>query len=163
MNTYSTREKIMGFIRLALGWVFLWPFLDKLFGLGFATEIGKGWIVGNSPTLGFLSYGTRGPFAEIFQSLAGTLLVDWFFMIGLLFIGLALIFGVFIRIAAYSGSLILLLMWLAAMPPEHNPFIDDHIIYTLMLIALTVVPSDYLSFGRKWKQLGFISKHPILK
>ncbi|MFC4062642.1 hypothetical protein ACFOWE_30465, partial [Planomonospora corallina] len=26
-----------GVARIALGWVFLWAFLDKMFGLGFAT------------------------------------------------------------------------------------------------------------------------------
>ena len=41
-------------IRLALGWVFLWAFLDKLFGLGHATPAKRAWINGGSPTKGFL-------------------------------------------------------------------------------------------------------------
>jgi hypothetical protein len=31
-------------IRIAPGWVFLWAFLDKTFGLGFATTSEKAWI-----------------------------------------------------------------------------------------------------------------------
>src|SRR5688572_9064984 len=37
-------------VRLALGWVFLWAFLDKAFGLGFATSAARAWIDGGSPT-----------------------------------------------------------------------------------------------------------------
>ncbi len=29
-----------------MGWTFFWAFADKLFGLGYATEAGKGWIDG---------------------------------------------------------------------------------------------------------------------
>jgi len=163
MNTYSSQEKLMGLIRLALGWIFFWPFLDKLFGLGFATEVGKGWIAGNSPTFGFLSYGTQGPFSVFFQGLAGNMFVDWLFMAGLFCVGLALILGVFRRIAVCSGILIFILMWLAVLPPEHNPFLDDHIVYSLMLIALAHIPSDFLSFGRKWRELSFVKRHKIFR
>ncbi|RGA01239.1 hypothetical protein DI270_030565 [Microbispora triticiradicis] len=41
--------------RIAIGWVFLWAFLDKLFGWGFATPAAKAWINGGSPTTGFLN------------------------------------------------------------------------------------------------------------
>ncbi|WP_318272177.1 hypothetical protein [Microbispora triticiradicis] len=45
--------------RVAVGWVFLWAFLDKLFGWGFATPAAKAWINGGSPTTGFLKALTR--------------------------------------------------------------------------------------------------------
>src|SRR3989344_2688326 len=70
-------------LRLLMGWTFLWAFFDKLFGLGFATKADKAWILGNSPTYGFLKLGTHGPFASFFQSLAGNVFVDWLFLIGL--------------------------------------------------------------------------------
>ena len=34
--------------RIALGWTFLWAFVDKLFGLGFATAAEDAWINGGS-------------------------------------------------------------------------------------------------------------------
>lgn len=42
-------------LRLSIGFVFLWAFLDKLFGLGYATPGARAWINGGSPTKGFLS------------------------------------------------------------------------------------------------------------
>ena len=77
-------KQLWGLLRIMLGWIFLWPFLDKLFGWGFATEAGQGWLQGGSPTAGFLQFGTKGPLAEYFQSLAGQAWVDWLFMAGLL-------------------------------------------------------------------------------
>jgi thiosulfate dehydrogenase [quinone] large subunit len=41
-------------------------------------------------------------------------------MIGLAGIGIALIAGVGVRIAAVAGSLMLVLMWTAVLPPENN-------------------------------------------
>ena len=127
-------------LRIMMGWIFLWPFLDKLFGLGFATEAGRGWVDGGSPTTGFLEFATRGPFAELFQSMTGAF-ADWLFMIGLLGIGLALLLGIGVRIASVSGALMLVLMWLAALWPEHNPFLDDHLIYAFVLIGTYVTDS----------------------
>jgi len=128
--------KIFAVLRIVLGWIFLWPFFDKLFGLGFATEHGKAWIDGVSPTAGFLLHGTTGPFANIFHALAGNIFVDILFMLGLLGIGLALLLGVAMRLAVYSGSLLLFLMWLALLLPKNNPIIDEHIVYILVLFLL---------------------------
>ena len=49
-------------LRVAVGFIFLWAFLDKFFGLGYATAADKGWIDGGSPTKGFLSGVKVGPF-----------------------------------------------------------------------------------------------------
>lgn len=50
---------------------------DKIFGLGFSTTSDNAWLVGGSPTSGFLTFATQGPFASFFQSLAGSVFVDW--------------------------------------------------------------------------------------
>ncbi|NQV12207.1 DoxX family membrane protein [Candidatus Uhrbacteria bacterium] len=118
-------DYVWSILRIVLGWTFLWPFLDKLYGLGFTTAPEASWLAGGSPTFGFLSFATKGPFAEIFQGLAGNVLVDWLFMLGLLLIGLALILGIGVRIAGYAGVTMMVLMFLAgSIPPEHNPLID---------------------------------------
>ena len=158
------RDLIFPLLRISLGWIFLWPFFDKLLGLNFSTAPDKSWLLGNSPTSGFLQFSTKGPFSEVFQSLIGQTWVDWLFMIGLLLIGLALIFGILTRIAAYSGTLLLLLMWLAALPPEHNPFLDEHIIYSLILIGLTKISSTkYLSFAKAWSKTRLVKKYSFLE
>lgn len=44
----------LALLRLATGWIFLWAFLDKTFGLGFSTPIDRAWINGGTPSQGFL-------------------------------------------------------------------------------------------------------------
>ena len=130
----------LGLARLVLGWMFLWAFLDKVFGWGFTTAADKSWLGGVSPTAGFLKFGTHGPFAGFYQSLAGSAWVDWLFMLGLLFLGLALMLGLASRLAGYLGALLMLILYLGLVPPEHNPVVDEHIVYALLL--LTVAASD---------------------
>lgn len=132
----SKQKIIFNALRLSMGFIFLWAFLDKTFGLGFATVDEKAWIHGGSPTTGFLSFGVKGPFAEIFHSLAGLAVVDWLFMAGLLFVGLTLIFSKYVKLGCYAGSLMLFLMYLALLFPENNPIIDDHIVYILVLLLI---------------------------
>lgn len=155
---------LWGLLRLMMGWIFLWPFLDKVFGLGFATERGSGWIHGSSPTFGFLEFGTRGPFKDIFQPMAGNVLADWLFMIGLLGIGVALVLGIGVRIASVAGAVMLVLMWLAALWPEHNPFLDDHLIYAFVLVGVYVTDAGrYLGFGKPWEESALVRRNPFLK
>src|SRR4030095_68696 len=135
---------VWSLLRISLGFIFLWAFLDKLFGLGFATcrdaksgaidvMCSKAWLEGGSPTTGFLKNGTQGPFADFYQGLAGHAWVDWLFMAGLLLIGLALITGIALKLATISGSLLLFMMWTAALWPANNPVLDEHLVYILVL------------------------------
>lgn len=160
--------------RISLAVIFLWAFFDKLFGLGFATcrsrttdmiEVGcsQAWVQGGSPTEGFLKNGTQGPFAEWFQSLAGMAWVDWLFMVGLLAIGVSLLLGVALRIGAVSGSILLLLMWLAALWPANNPAMDDHLVYIFVLLAIAAFARyQKLSCARYWQKLRIVRKAPWL-
>src|SRR5664279_3412745 len=99
-----------------LSFVFLWAFFDKLFGFGLATLPEKAWLNGGSPTTGLLTCAGKagGPFADLFGSLAGQGWIDVLFMAGLLGIGLALLFGVALRITAVAGVTLLVLMWMAS-------------------------------------------------
>lgn len=56
-----TQMHVWAVLRISLGWIFLWAFLDKTFGLGAATESDNAWVDGGSPTEGYLSFATRGP------------------------------------------------------------------------------------------------------
>lgn len=131
------KEKIVfAAIRISLGFVFLWAFIDKTFGLGFATIAEKAWINGGSPTFGFLTFGTKGPFMDFYQSLAGNPIIDWLFMIGLAFVGITLIINKFVKLGSLAGIAMLFLMYTAALLPENNPVIDDHVIYILVLALI---------------------------
>lgn len=129
-------------LRFAMSLIFLWAFVDKLFGLGFATTTEKAWINGGSPTSGFLLNATRGPLAEFFKGLAGMPVVDWLFMAGLLGVGLTLLLNKFVVWGAVAGSAMLLLMYLAVFPPDNHPFLDDHLVYILVLALLAYKNTD---------------------
>lgn len=144
--------------RIALGLVFLWAFLDKLLGLGFATPSERAWINGGSPTRGFLA-GVEGPFAGVFNAMAGNAFVDALFMLGLLGIGLALVLGIGMRVAAVAGALLLLLMWAASLPIENHPFLDDHLVYALVLLGLAFERAgDTWGLGARWRSTRLVER-----
>jgi thiosulfate dehydrogenase (quinone) large subunit len=150
-------------LRLALGWTFLWAFLDKTFGLGHETAEKAAWINGGHPTEGFLKFAAAGPFKGIYNDIAGAAWADWLFMTGLLGIGVALILGVGMRIAATAGGLLLVLMWTAVLPPENNPFMDDHLVYAAVLAVLALVGAgNTLGLGTYWAKLPIVRKAPWL-
>lgn len=173
--TGTLAGRMFAVLRIAMGLVFAWAFVDKLFGLGYATPSANAWINGGSPTKGFLSNLDHGPFASMFQSWAGDAWADWLFMLGLAGIGFALLYGVGLRIAAGAGTLMMLFMWVAEWPLARftdageptmstNPVLDDHIIYALVLIVLAIVAAGNVwGFGHRWAQLGFVKDNAWLR
>lgn len=161
----GTADRLFAVLRIATGLVFGWAFVDKLFGLGYATASENAWLAGGSPTRGFLGNLDHGPFAEVFRGWAGAWWADTLFMLGLAGIAVALLFGVGLRIAAVSGTVMMLLMWVAEWPPARftdageltrssNPLVDYHIVYALVLIVLAVVAAgNTWGLGRRWAGL----------
>jgi thiosulfate dehydrogenase (quinone) large subunit len=168
------RHYFWAILRIAMGLIFLWAFFDKLLGLGFTTCLSEesglqilcdsAWINGGSPTYGFLTFATKGPFATFFQYLADFKFVDWFFMIILLGVGLTLTFGILVRIGSLIGAVLLFSMWLAVLPPEHHPFLDDHIIYIIIMLGFAFVHTcKHLGFGQHWSKKKIVKKYKILE
>jgi thiosulfate dehydrogenase [quinone] large subunit len=161
-------------LRIATGFVFLWAFLDKTFGLGYATSSAKSWIHGGSPTRGFLSGVSAGPLRSTFHAWAGQPWADWMFMLGLLSVGVALLFGVALRPAAAAGTLMMALMWAAEWPlarhasdgtatGSSNPILDYHVIYALVLIALVAASAGRKwGLGQAWTRLPLVQRHAWL-
>ena len=162
-QTYAGAWYSLAAARILVGFVFLWAFLDKTFGLGMATAANQAWVNGGSPTTGFLMKGVNpdSPFASFFNSLAGQGWVDWLFMAGLLGIGVALVLGIGLRIAAVSGSLLLLMMWAAEMPLENNPVVDDHIVY-IAVLWMAALGQRKASLVDWWLSLDFVKKNKWL-
>lgn len=162
-------------LRLALGFLFFWAFLDKLFGLGFATPSSKAWIHGGSPTHGFLSGANVGPLQGLFRGLAKVEPgMDWLFMIGLLGIGVAFLLGVALRPAAAAGAVLVMMMWFAVWPPatmgggqptaSTNPIIDEHILEALALIVVAAFAGRTAGYlGRQWANLGVVKRFRWLR
>ena len=167
----TTAARFLAVVRVAVGFLFLWAFLDKTFGFGYATPAERAWINGGSPTKGFLSRVAVGPFESTFHAIAGATWADWLFMLGLLGIGIALILGIGLRIAAVSGTVMMLLMWAAEWPLAQftsagepsmstNPIVDYHIIYALALIALALTyAGNTWGLGRRWARLPFVQRN----
>jgi len=151
-------------LRLALGWTLFWAFLDKLMGLGYATTSASAWVNGGSPTSGYLGYATSGPLAGMYEGLAGNVAIDWLFMVALLFIGGALILGIGMKIAGYSGAALMVLLWSTRLPPENNPIIDEHIVFLAVFLGLTVVKAGHwLGFGKWWIGTDLVKRYPFLE
>lgn len=149
-------------LRLATGFIFLWAFLDKTFGLGFATPVERAWINGGTPSQGFLnSDAVTGPLKPFFTGIASTA-SDVLFMLGMLGIGVAVVLGIGLRISAVAGSIIMVLMHLAEWPfasgaGSTNPAVDYHIIYALALIVVAATAAgDTWGLGSWWKTLPFV-------
>ena len=178
-------QRVMGVLRIAMGWTFLWAFLDKAFGLGFATgrdaETGAivfggpdAWVNGGSPTAGVVGFALKGPFKGAIQTVTGYEMtqagpqvaawVDWLYMVTLLAIGVALILGIATKLAAIGGIAWMAVFYLAtAIWPEHNPFLDDHIVEILVLAAVLLANAGrYYGLGKAWQKLGFVKPRRYL-
>ncbi|MEX0754908.1 MAG: hypothetical protein WD739_10860 [Actinomycetota bacterium] len=181
-------QRVFALLRLGMGWTFLWAFLDKAFALGFSTgrvvdEAGAttgidffgdaAWINGASPTAGFLGFGMRGPFADMYQTITGFQMteagptsaawVDWIYMVSMLAIGLALVLGVGVKLASLGGIVWLAIFYTAAIWPENNPFLDDHVIEVIVLAGLFLANAGrYYGLGKVWQRTELVKRHPIL-
>jgi thiosulfate dehydrogenase [quinone] large subunit len=163
MEKLTTDKYVIGLTRIALGFVMFWAFIDKMFGLGFATAKENAKINGGKVTFGFLTFGTtESPLADFFANIAGKPGTEFLFLAGLCLIGLALILGIGTRIAGISGALLMMMMWLASLPLSNNPIIDDHIIYAFVFIYFAVYDKvgHYLGLGAKWAEIT--KNNPVL-
>jgi len=170
----SGRARIaLALARLATGFIFLWAFLDKTFGLHYSTgaAVAEGspslsWIDGGQPSQGFMKFAAIGPFKDVFANMASPL-TDWLFMLGMLGVGAAVMLGIGLRVSAVAGSLIMAMMWLAEWPLQQgstNPLIDYHVIYALVLIIVALTfAGDTWGLGKWWANLPIVRKYAWLR
>jgi thiosulfate dehydrogenase [quinone] large subunit len=169
-------RRVWGLLRIAMGWTFLWAFLDKAFSLGFATGrnpdtgaidfFGKAaWIHGGSPTDGALTFALRGPFKSLYGGLIGQTWIEWVYMASMLLIGAALILGIGTRLAALGGIAWLGIFYTAtAIWPDNNPSLDEHLVYIIVLAGIAYVGAGrYLGLQRYWERMSLVKRFPILK
>lgn len=162
-------------LRLLLGWSFLWAFLDKFFGLGFATcraddsssidfFCDAAMVNGGSPTYGFLNFATQGSHTGgLFDWMAPSApdainFADVLFMAALLLSGVCLMLGVAVRSAATGGAILMAFMFLAAdVWPDNNPVNSSHVIEFFALLGIA-----YVGPG-KFSLQGWVDEHvPLL-
>ena len=116
-------------LRISLGWLFFYSGITKVF----------------DPSWSVQSYieGAKS-FTFFYQWLAGSdilPLVDILNKWGQTFLGLSLIFGLFVRLASYLGIVLMLLYYLVILDfpyPNKNSFlVDQHVIYSIALLILS--------------------------
>jgi uncharacterized membrane protein YphA (DoxX/SURF4 family) len=143
-------------LRIVIGWHFLYEGVTKL-------------MIPNWTSADYL-LASSWWFAPFFHWIAETpavlVAVDWINLIGLIFVGLALIFGLFERLGAVVGMSLLFLYWLSNPPFVSNDFnviteghylvINKNIVELFALLVLLLFPTG--------KQLGipvFFKKNRI--
>ena len=177
--TSGPARQALAVLRIGFGLTFLWAFFDKLIALGYSTgavtnaagaKTGidffsqDAWIHGGNPTLGFLKFGASGPFKGFYNSIAGEAWVNWAFMLGLLFIGLTLTFGIAVRLGAGAGFVMYLMMWTVALWPANNPVIDEHILGAISMAVLGLtLAGDTWGLGKVWAHQQLVAKRPVLR
>ena len=152
-------RKRLAVSRILIGWTFMWPFIDKLFGFGYGTASEAAWVNGGAPAQGYMINATSGPFEGVFVWMAETFgsLNDFLFMFGLFGIGLAMLTGAGLKIAAWGGTLLMAFMYLAALPIGQagmgftNPITDSHWLEAfILLVAAYSLSGDTWGLGRWW-------------
>ena len=175
--THQSARRGLAALRIVFGLTFLWAFFDKLLALGYHTGVNDqtgavdrfgdaAWIHGGSPTEGFLKFGVdpNNWFHGIANNIAGATWADGLFMLGLLGIGIALVTGAGIRVAAITGGALYIMMWAVSFPLDTNPLLDDHIVglVALTVFALTLA-GDTWGMGKVWAKTRIVRRFPVLR
>ncbi|MDX2445454.1 MAG: DoxX family protein [Bacteroidales bacterium] len=144
IKNISILQTILLILRIAIGWHFLYEGLAKLFA-------------GSWSSYNFLNLSQwvfSGFFHWIVNSPGVLKFVDFFNIWGLIFIGLGLFFGIFTRVAAASGVLLLSFYYVAnppligldfGVPAEgHYLVVNKNLIEMFVLIVFIVIPKNFV-------------------
>lgn len=122
---------ILTLLRLCLGWLLFYAGITKVLDPEWTSA---GYLAGAKTLTEFYSYLAS---AEIIQYV--DLANKW----GLVLIGASLILGVFVRISASFGALLMILYWIPLLSfpyvGDNSMIVDDHIIFALILLFLACV------------------------
>ena len=147
-------------VRISLGFTFLWSGYQKVL-----IELS-----GQMATKGFLSGSSvaGGPFASLFNGLAGNWTVEYLVVGGELAIGFALVFGTLTRLGTIAGMLQMALFTVAMWPiqdtPSSNPIFDTRTFYiAIFLVLFFARPGMLLGGDAILHQLKFVQKHPRVR
>ncbi len=165
-------------LRVIMAWVFLQAGLEKLFGDGISGFL-ENPLTGGWSAEGYLSPDTPfgvspdTPLSGIFAEMsANAALIDPLVAWGQVLIGLALLFGIMVRFAAFMGSLQMFLFWwaalqgglLAGLPVEHGWVVDSSLVYIFILFGLGAVGAGrILGFDAQIEEWPVVQDNPWLK
>jgi len=160
-NLRSARAWSIFATRLALGFLFLWGGIEKIETWGGLVWNGD---ANTSATTGYLKFAVSGPFAEFFHSLAGNPAVEFLVVYGELLIGISIMFGILTRVGGVSGVAMALLFYLSQLPVQHNPFVNEYVVYMLVFLAFVfLTPGRFLGLDGLLQSSRFVESRPTLK
>ncbi|MCL9813109.1 DoxX family protein [Natranaeroarchaeum aerophilus] len=169
--TYEYSETWVGYsmlsLRLVMAWVFLQAGIAKWADGGFGEPLA--WS-----SEGFLrGMDSANPLSGMFTAFADfAWLFDPLVIFGQVLIGLALLFGVFVRFAAMMGAIQMFMFWTAAwegglmagFPVQNGYFIDSSFVYMLLLFGLGAFGAGrILGLDSKLEQTEIVQQNPWLR
>lgn len=135
-------------VRVSLGWLFFYAGLSKILTPGWSAA---GYINGAQSGTWLYSLFLNSSILPVVNALV---------QYGLLLLGVALILGVFVRLSALLGSLLMILLYFPILTFPYAGktafIIDDHIIFIATLALLAAFRA-----GRVWGLAGWCSRLPI--
>jgi thiosulfate dehydrogenase [quinone] large subunit len=128
------------------------PFKSKSFHISFIIlrlvigslflEAGLNKIINGFSAAEYLASGS-GPFAGWFANMVSIVdALSVLVIVGETLIGIALIFGAMVRLASFSGIVMMILYYLPYLPPESG-WIDLHIVLIFVFIVIILSGSGY--------------------
>jgi thiosulfate dehydrogenase [quinone] large subunit len=143
----------VGYALLGLRFVMAWVFLQA----GIAKLLEPDWTAA-----GFLANAVPAgnPFGGLWVSLAGSPMVDMLVVWGQLLIGLTLLVGAFVRLAAFFGAFQMILFWaahlegglMAGLPVGHGFFVSSHIVDAILLFGLGAIGAGRILGVDAWPE-----------
>lgn len=143
-------------LRIALGWLFLYAGLTKVFDPAFSAA---GYLAGAKTFHGLYVW-----FASPSVLPLTNFLNEW----GLTLLGVSLILGIFVRLSSILGAALMLLYYFPIlqfpMIAPHSFLVDEHIIYALVLVYFAAVRAGRMTGLEKWcTKLPFCKRLPKLR
>lgn len=134
----------------------------SMIGVGLRLFVGGGWGAWNSIGVLLPTTYPRGPIGNIFVNFWGNVYVIQLLIWAAVAVGLALVFGAFLRLASYGGILIMLMLYLAVIPPASVIF-NQHTIYILVLAILAISKAGEIAGIDSFIARPLEQKYPVLK
>lgn len=132
-------------LRISLGWVFLYAGITKILNPNWTAA---GFLKGATNMTGFFNYLMQ---PNVLPA------VDLLNQLGLTLLGVSLILGLFVRVSAPSGVVLMVLYYLPKLdfphPSNTSYIVDDHIVYALVLIYFAVINA-----GKYWGLDALLTK-----
>jgi thiosulfate dehydrogenase [quinone] large subunit len=157
MNAAKIDRGLVLFFRFAMAWTFLWAGFRQVFLQDFSV-------------VPFLEHTkTFHDVYAVFATAQWAPLISFAVKWGHLLIGLSLLAGLFVRISAVAGILLLGMYWTAHMDFPYiesnvNLLLDYHIVYMGVMVYLIVRQAGHVLGLDGWlEKQSYLTEHPALR